>query len=169
MGPEDRRRRTAPSSYDDHATFHPTFLYEFVYDLVGVGILLLLDRRYRFRPPALFALYVAYYTASGASFEELLRIDPSHHFAGLRINAWVSIVVFASRRAFFVWWQFLRRTRRASRSRAGARAAPDDAEGRRPMAIPKGRVRPPASVRPRGRAASSSSTSTRSKARSTCC
>ena len=42
----------------------------------------------------------------GRFFEELLRIDPSHHFAGLRLNAWVSIVVFALSTAFFVWWQF---------------------------------------------------------------
>ena len=47
-------------------TFHPTFLYELIWDLAMVGVLLLLDRRFRFRPPALFALYVAY-TASAAS------------------------------------------------------------------------------------------------------
>src|SRR4051812_9459892 len=42
-------------SLEDQAAkaYHPTFLYEFVYDLVGVGLLLLLDRRYRFKPPAL--------------------------------------------------------------------------------------------------------------------
>src|SRR4029077_6002970 len=80
--------------YENFATFQPTFLYELIYDLAGVGILLLLDRRFRFKPPALFALYVSYYTA-GRFFEELLRIDPAHHFAGLRLNAWVSVVVFA--------------------------------------------------------------------------
>ena len=63
------------AGYENFATFHPTFLYELVYDLTGVGILLLLDRRFRFKPPALFALYVSYYTA-GRFFEELLRIDP---------------------------------------------------------------------------------------------
>src|SRR3954463_3636584 len=73
------------AGYENNATFHPTFLYELVYDLVGVGILLLLDRRFRFKPPALFALYVSYYTA-GRFFEELLRIDPAHHYAGLRLN-----------------------------------------------------------------------------------
>src|ERR671932_314736 len=33
-----------PLQYVDRATFHPTFLYEFVYDLIGVGILLAVDR-----------------------------------------------------------------------------------------------------------------------------
>ena len=43
------------SGYENSATFQPTFLFEFIYDIVGVGLLLLLDRRFRFRPPALFA------------------------------------------------------------------------------------------------------------------
>jgi len=126
------------AGYENFATFHPTFLYELVYDLVGVGLLLLLDRRYRFKPPALFALYVSYYTA-GRFVEELLRIDPAHHFAGLRLNAWVSLVVFAISTSFFIWWQFIR----------GGEAGPRRIMRRRhkepeppAMAIPKGRVRP---------------------------
>src|SRR6476659_3058672 len=55
----------------DEPTYHPTFLYELVWDLAGVGLLLLLDRRYRFRPPALFALSVSYY-CFGRFFEALL-------------------------------------------------------------------------------------------------
>ena len=122
--------------YEDRSTFQPTFLYEFVYDLVGVGILLLLDRRFRFRPPALFALYVSYYTL-GRFFEELLRIDPAHHIAGLRLNAWVSIVVFIASTAFFVWWQFMRPGEEEPR-RPSRRQVPEGPA----MAIPKGRVRP---------------------------
>jgi prolipoprotein diacylglyceryl transferase len=97
-----------PADHLASPTFHPTFLYELVYDTLIVGVLLLLDRRFRFKPPALFALYVSLYTF-GRFFEELLRIDPSHHFAGLRLNAWVSIVVFVVSTAFFVWWQFFHR------------------------------------------------------------
>ena len=40
-----------------------------------------------------FALYVALYTFARFFFENM-RIDPAHEIAGLRINAWVSIVVF---------------------------------------------------------------------------
>ena len=96
-----------PRGYQGFTTFQPTFLYEFLLALIGVGLLLLLERRYRFRPPALFALYVAYYSLF-RFFIELIRIDPAHHIAGLRLNAWVSIFLFALSWGFFVWWQFFR-------------------------------------------------------------
>jgi prolipoprotein diacylglyceryl transferase len=127
------------AGYEDHATFHPTFLYEFVYDLIGVGLLLALDRLYRFKPPALFALYVSYYTA-GRFFEELLRIDPAHEFAGLRLNAWVSLVVFICSTVFFVWWQFLRGGEAGPRWVGRRRRERREPEGPA-MAIPRGRVR----------------------------
>jgi phosphatidylglycerol---prolipoprotein diacylglyceryl transferase len=121
-----------PPGYEQFATFHPTFLYELIYDLAMVGVLLLLDRRYRFKPPALFALYVSLYTF-GRFFEELLRIDPAHEFAGLRLNAWVSIVVFCVSTAFFVWWQFFRSHEKEPDR---PRPVPPDAPM---MAIPRGR------------------------------
>jgi prolipoprotein diacylglyceryl transferase len=127
------------AGYENHATFHPTFLYEFVYDLIGVGLLLALDRLYRFKPPALFALYVSYYTA-GRFCEELLRIDPAHEFAGLRLNAWVSLVVFICSTVFFVWWQFLRGGEAGPRMVGRRRRERREPEGPA-MAIPRGRVR----------------------------
>jgi prolipoprotein diacylglyceryl transferase len=124
------------AGYEGSETFQPTFLYEFVYDVFGVGLLLVLDRFFRFRPPALFALYVSYYTF-GRFFEELIRIDPAHHFFGLRLNAWVSAVVFVLSTAFFIWWQFLRGGEEEERRHPGRRVPEGPA-----MAIPKGRVRP---------------------------
>jgi prolipoprotein diacylglyceryl transferase len=124
-----------PPGYFTNPTFHPTFLYELVYDLVGVAVLLLVDRRWRIRPPALFSLYVSIYTF-GRFFEELLRIDPAHHFAGLRLNAWVSVVLFVLSTLFFVYWQFFRSGEDEPRQRA--RRVPTGPA----MAIPKGRVRP---------------------------
>ena len=123
-----------PAQYADQPTFHPTFLYEFLWDLLGVAILLLVGRRFRIRPPALFALYVSFY-CFGRFFEELLRVDPAHEFLGLRLNAWVSIVVFCLASAFFVWWQFLRREPGEPRRRAPERPVPHGPK----MAIPKGR------------------------------
>jgi len=128
----DPERR--PLAYFDNPTFHPTFLYEMLWDFAGVALLLVLSSRFRFRPPALFALYISYY-CFGRFFEELLRVDPAHEFGPLRLNAWVSIVVFVLSTAFFVWWQFLRREpgeRREERPRAPRGPK---------MAIPKGRVR----------------------------
>jgi prolipoprotein diacylglyceryltransferase len=98
------------------------------------GVLIFIGWRWRIRPPALFALYVAFYTF-GRFFEELLRVDPAHEIGPLRLNAWVSIVVFIASTAFFVWWQFLRR--REPRKERPRRAPKSPS-----MAIPKRRVRP---------------------------
>jgi prolipoprotein diacylglyceryl transferase len=124
------------TDYLQYSTFHPTFLYEFIYDLIGVGILLWVGSRFRIRPPGLFALYVSYY-CFGRFFEELLRIDPAHEFAGLRLNAWVSIFVFLISTGFFIWWQFIRDwPEEGEPGRARATPPPGPA-----MAVPKGRVR----------------------------
>jgi phosphatidylglycerol---prolipoprotein diacylglyceryl transferase len=116
--------------------FHPTFLYEFIYDLAGVGLLLWVGSRFRIKPPGLFALYVSYYTF-GRFFEELLRIDPAHELYGVRLNAYVSIVVFICSTAFFIWWQFFH-----EETGTPAVARPTVPKGPA-MAVPKGRVRPP--------------------------
>ncbi|HEX2044012.1 MAG TPA: prolipoprotein diacylglyceryl transferase [Gaiellaceae bacterium] len=122
-----------PEGFEQFQTFHPTFLYEFGWNLLGVVVLLLVDRRFRIKPPGLFALYVAWYTF-GRFWEELLRIDPSHEYLGLRLNAYVSIVCFVAALAAFVWSQ--RREERGQRRRLEGAAEP-----RRRMAIPKGRIR----------------------------
>jgi prolipoprotein diacylglyceryl transferase len=124
-----------PAGYFDHDTFHPTFLYEFLYDVTGVVILLIVDRMFRIRRPGLFALYVAYY-CFGRFFEELLRIDPAHEFLGLRLNAWVSAILFVLSTAFFIWWQFLRREGGSDRPRA-SKVVPQGPA----MAVPRSRVR----------------------------
>ena len=84
-----------------HGLFQPTFLYESLWDLaLGIG-LLLLDRRVRMRRGNLFAVYVMGYTA-GRGWVEALRHDPAHHFLGLRLNDWTSLIVFLAALAWFV-------------------------------------------------------------------
>jgi prolipoprotein diacylglyceryl transferase len=131
----DASRR--PDEYLLDNTFHPTFLYEALWNLGAAALLLVLDRFYRFRPPALFALYVALYTGFRFYLEQL-RIDPSKELGGMRVNAWVSLVLFVLAVAFFVWWQFFRGGRRP-RFR---RVREPKAERRPTMAVPRGRVRP---------------------------
>jgi prolipoprotein diacylglyceryl transferase len=123
--------------YQQYSTFHPTFLYELIYDVSMVGVLLLIDWRWRIRAPGLFALYVSFYTF-GRFFEELLRIDPAHHIAGLRLNAWVSLILFVLSTAFFIWWQFFGGKFKSWRS-GGSQEEGDRGPK---MAIPRGRVRP---------------------------
>jgi prolipoprotein diacylglyceryltransferase len=123
--------------YRNAEAYHPTFLYEFVYDVVMAGVLIAIGWRFRIRPPALFALYVSFYTA-GRFLEELLRIDPAHEFLGLRLNAWVSIVLFVLSTLFFIWWQFIRQAPEPGHRRR--RGGPITLGPK--MAIPKRRVRP---------------------------
>jgi prolipoprotein diacylglyceryl transferase len=129
-----------PTKYLGAPAYHPTFLYELLWDLAGVALLLWLDRRYTFRPPALFALYVAYY-CFGRFFEELLRIDPSHHLAGLRINAWVSVILFVGSTVFFVWWQVMGRGGKGVEGPPKVKPRPQPDPARPKMAVPRGRVR----------------------------
>ena len=120
-----------PVAYFNNATFHPTFLYELIWNLIGVLVLLWIARRFAIRPPGLFALYVAWY-CFGRFFEELLRIDPSHHIAGLRLNAWLSVILFVASLAYFIW----RQRRAPGRGVREPRHAPPKGPA---MAIPKGR------------------------------
>ena len=131
----DTARR--PDEYIFNETFHPTFLYEAIWNLAAPQrLLLLLDRRFRFRPPALFALYVSLYTGF-RFYLESLRIDPSSEIGGLRVNAWVSLILFIVSTAFFVYWQFFH-GRRDQPTRRGPRRV----EPKETMAVPSGRVRP---------------------------
>src|SRR5256714_1544943 len=126
-----------PPQYALSDTFHPTFLYELIYDLAMAGVLIVIGARFRIRPPGLFALYVSFYTF-GRTFEELLRVDPSHRFLGERLNFWVSIVLFVCSTAFFIWWQFMRR----EGDRPAVRRKPRPIPKGPAMAVPRGRVRP---------------------------
>jgi prolipoprotein diacylglyceryl transferase len=123
-------------------TYHPTFLYELVFDVLAVLLLLWIDRRFKLRRPALFMLYVALYSAFRI-FEETLRIDPSAHLWGQRLNFWVAILVCALSSLCFVWWQFLRRERepRPPKAPKPSKRKPREVPQGPRMAVPRGRVR----------------------------
>jgi prolipoprotein diacylglyceryl transferase len=94
-------RADLPARYQHATTFHPTFLYESLWDIAVALLVIWADRRWRLRHGRAFALYVALYTF-GRFWVESLRIDDAHKFFGLRLNDWVSIVVFIAAVAFFV-------------------------------------------------------------------
>jgi prolipoprotein diacylglyceryl transferase len=99
IAPEHR-----PIDYIESATFHPTFLYEALWCFAAAGLLLLVERRFRIRPGGLFAVYVILYSI-GRLWIETLRIDPSHEWAGVRLNVWVAGLAIILATAFLVWWQ----------------------------------------------------------------
>ena len=92
-----------PSGYEQFTTFHPTFLYEALWNLAAIGVLLWADRRFRLGYGRVFALYVMLYTL-GRGWIEYLRIDPVElqDVGGLRFNVWTSIVLFVLATAYFV-------------------------------------------------------------------
>jgi prolipoprotein diacylglyceryl transferase len=90
-----------PTGYAQYATFHPTFLYELLWNLLLAGTLVWLGRRRSIRAPGLFALYVAGYSFARIG-EELLRVDPAHHIFGLRLNFYVASVLCLAGIAWFI-------------------------------------------------------------------
>jgi prolipoprotein diacylglyceryl transferase len=119
-----------PLEYLDQATFHPTFLYEALWNLVAAALLVfVIERRIRPRPPGLFAAYIALY-CFGRFWIELLRVDDAHEVLGLRVNAWVALLGVA---AGVVWYVLSQRRGRPSRP-----AAPPKGPT---MTVPRGRVR----------------------------
>ncbi len=84
-----------------YETFHPTFLYESLWNLGTAGLVIWADRRFRLGYGRAFALYVMAYT-SGRVWIEYLRVDPVNDIFGVRLNVWTSIVVFLAAAAYFV-------------------------------------------------------------------
>jgi prolipoprotein diacylglyceryl transferase len=91
-----------PVGYTQFTTFQPTFLYESLYCLLALGLLLWVERRFALRRGQSFALYIVLYTFGRFWFENM-RIDNAHHVAGLRINAWVALALFLFGIGYFVW------------------------------------------------------------------
>lgn len=111
-----------PADTPQIAFYHPTFLYESLWDLGVVFLLLWLGRRPMARG-RLFAYYLLAYTAGRAGIESL-RIDHANHFLGLRLNDWVSAAVFAGTTAYLIATRRARHDHEAGTSDTGQEAAP---------------------------------------------
>src|SRR5215471_3586606 len=90
-----------PAGYAAYRTFHPTFLYELIFDLALAAVLVWLGHHAKIKPPGLFALYVTGYSAFRI-FEESLRIDFSEHILGLRLNTFVATALTIAGIIWFV-------------------------------------------------------------------
>ncbi len=80
---------------DSGVLYHPTFLYELLWNLIGAALIVWIGNKalQRLAPGSLFTIYIMWYTA-GRTWIEALRIDYAHQFLGVRINVWVSMGVF---------------------------------------------------------------------------
>lgn len=88
-----------PAEYFSDATFHPAFLYEALWMLALMGLLLWLDKLRKLPVGHLFALYVLGY-ASGRIWIEFLRVDPASELAGVRVNVWVMSALWLGAAAY---------------------------------------------------------------------
>ena len=91
-----------PAGLPAGVLFHPTFLYELIWNLMGFAVLIWLDRKLKLRWGQMFAAYLITYSI-GRAFIESIRIDPSEIFFGLRTNVWSAIFGIAIGVALFVW------------------------------------------------------------------
>ena len=85
--------RFRPEAFPDAPTFHPTFLYESLWNLVLViPLLLWLERRGRLPTGGLFMVYAVLYGVGRFSLE-LIRTDTTFRLLGISRNGWVSVLV----------------------------------------------------------------------------
>jgi prolipoprotein diacylglyceryl transferase len=113
-----------PAGYLNVATFHPTFLYEALWNLALAGGLVLWERRHPGgRPGRLFAMYVAGY-AVGRAWVEALRIDPATRLFGVRWNIWMSAIAFFAAVGWLIFDSW--RARQEAERKAGVAAATAD-------------------------------------------
>lgn len=129
-------------------TFHPTFLYEMLWNLAAAALVIWADRRFRLGHGRAFALYVASYCA-GRLWIELLRTDPAETFFGVRVNVFTSIIVGLLAVAYFVWQRGRPReviTRRAEVAAAESPATADRATGTPPARVREDDHQPPSST-----------------------
>jgi prolipoprotein diacylglyceryl transferase len=84
-----------PNGLPASTTFHPLFLYEIIWNLIGVAIILIIERRFRLQWGKAFGVYLIWY-GLGRSWLEAIRIDPtSDGFLGIPANIWASFVSIA--------------------------------------------------------------------------
>lgn len=83
-------------------TFHPTFLYESLWNLGLVVLLVWLDKTKKLRAGALLAVYAFGYL-SARLWLEMLRVDPATNIAGVRINIWMSIIGMLIAALWLLW------------------------------------------------------------------
>lgn len=90
-----------PAGYASGTLFHPTFLYESLWNFSMAALIAWADRRFRFKAGQVFALYLFAYPV-GRIWMETMRLDAAREFLGIRLNAWTSIGMLVLGAAIFI-------------------------------------------------------------------
>jgi phosphatidylglycerol:prolipoprotein diacylglycerol transferase len=89
--------------YENQATYHPLFLYESLWNLTNMFLLIWISRRYanRLKPGDVFLIYLLVYPV-GRFFLEFIRLDPSM-VGGLNANQTLMLIVFLIAAGLLFW------------------------------------------------------------------
>jgi len=98
-GPAER------AGFPGETTFHPTFLYESLWNLGLVGVILWMDRAgmLRRRGSLIFVYLIGY--GIGRGWIEALRVDTFERYFGLSRNNWIAILVVLIGAVGLWWWE----------------------------------------------------------------
>lgn len=91
-----------PIGLPEGTLFHPTFLYEILWNILAFAIILLLERKWSLRWGQTFGLYLGLYSI-GRFWIEGLRIDSSEVLLGIRTNQWSALGGLAIAVAMIYW------------------------------------------------------------------
>ncbi len=98
----DQQNFPLGSAYAPGTTFHPTFLYEGLWNLALAGLIVLAGRRLVLKPGRWFAVYVLGY-GLGRLWVESLRVDFATEVFGFRVNTWISLIAIVGGVLWLFW------------------------------------------------------------------
>ncbi|MFW0180250.1 prolipoprotein diacylglyceryl transferase [Rothia sp. P5766] len=117
-----------PSQYPVGTLFHPTFLYESLWNILGATLLLYLGKKGFFQRGQTFWAYVVWYGFGRLMIEAFLRIDTAEMLWGMRIHVWTSGAIMLLGLAMFILMGW-RSRRRSEFTDAGKSAPPSVGSG----------------------------------------
>lgn len=91
-----------PEAFATEETFHPTFLYESLWNFGLVGVMIWIDRKGWLPRGRLIAVYLLGYGVARL-WLETVRIDPANEIAGLRVNIWMSLALIVGGLIVLAW------------------------------------------------------------------
>jgi prolipoprotein diacylglyceryl transferase len=95
-----------PAGLPPETLFHPMFLYEMIWNLLGAFVIVAVEKKWYLRWGKAFGLYLIWY-GIGRSILEMYRLDSSETFLSVRTNVWaalaaviigIAIILFQQRR-----------------------------------------------------------------------
>jgi prolipoprotein diacylglyceryl transferase len=83
-----------PLGLEPGTLFHPTFLYEALWNVAGAFVIIWVGRRFALQWGRTFAVYLIWYGVGRVAIESI-RLDPSESFLGVRVNVWAALAAIA--------------------------------------------------------------------------